>query len=283
MKTILVPVDFSEVSTNAVQYAAAIALKMNASILLLHTYHAGEVTLDPHEHRKSKQVSEIVDESNHHMSILVTSIEKTGIRADYLTEFGPLISVMTDVIREKKISLVVMGTSGSKGYLDVLFGTKAYRIIEHVNCPVIAIPAEFNFRSMDNIVFATDFHDNDISVMRFLADFAALFNASIRIIHVAKMNGISSKEELMLEKFRRETMEKISYRQITFEIFNGGNVADELENYILETGADLLVMSTHHRGPFDHLFESSKTRKVAMKAHIPLLAFHYKDEPTYFL
>ncbi len=279
MNTILVPVDFSEISDNAMQYAAGVAVKTGASILLLHTYHAGEITLDPHERRKTKDEREIRQESDVRLSSLVTVIHKAGARASYLTEFGPLIEIMCDLVRSRNVSLVIMGTAGSKGYLDLLFGTKAARIIEKVNCPVIAVPGNCMFNGMSTIVFATDFHDNDLSIMRFLARFAALFNASLRMIHVSK--SIDANEH-MLEKFRKDALSMISYENLSFEVFNGENVSEELENYILETGADLLVMSTHHRGPFDHLFETSKTRQIAQHAHIPLLAFHYKDEPTYF-
>lgn len=55
-------------------------------------------------------------------------------------------------MKEQKIDLVVMGTKGASGVTEILIGSNTADVIEKCHCPVLAIPAESDFKTPTKVV-----------------------------------------------------------------------------------------------------------------------------------
>jgi len=136
-KNILVPVDFSETSKNALDYAQNVAKALGASVHVLH------VILDPHSQAWSVEVPEM------NLSRLTESWQtQAQKRLDELTVDAPGERVVTtghafsEIIRYAEshgIDLIVMGTRGLGAVEHMLLGSVAEKVVRKAPCPVLTV------------------------------------------------------------------------------------------------------------------------------------------------
>jgi hypothetical protein len=72
--------------------------------------------------------------------------------------FNLLLTEMENLINEKDIDVVVMGTQGATGAKEVFIGIQTMCAIKKLNCPLLAVPANFNCEAPKDILFPTDFN-----------------------------------------------------------------------------------------------------------------------------
>ena len=115
MQSILVPTDFSDNARNALNYAAQLAQKMNASIVLLHAYMLPTpVSEVPY---MMVNVEEIQKENEEMARQATEKLQAQGIRASYLVRLGFPSDEIELVTEDQPVDLVVMGMRG-KGTLE---------------------------------------------------------------------------------------------------------------------------------------------------------------------
>ncbi len=141
VEKILAPVDFSECSEHALDYALALAQLFEAELVLLHVV---ELPFLP-----SYSMAGVPD-----LSLPVEQLEETGrqrmekmleecresyprVEADIRTG-APFVEVI-DFARENEMDLVVMGTHGRSGLKELLIGSVAEKVVRKAPCPVLTV------------------------------------------------------------------------------------------------------------------------------------------------
>jgi len=174
---------------------------------------------------------------------------------------------------EKKVDLIIMGTRGANGLVQMLLGSNTAQVIEKASCPVLALPLKAEFSNMKKIVFATNYEDNDFQTLYLLTEIFKPFKTEIIILHVEEdgdpriLNG-------MPDKFKAKVLTNIPYDKLSFNVISGKNIMQSLNEFLVENDVNLFAMSTRKRGFVERLYNKSLTRKFAYHTHIPLLAFH---------
>lgn len=285
MKTILVPVDFSENSDNAIYYAIDIAKKINGKLILLNVYEIeyansyvpADFVIEEKKDRKKDSMKQLEG--------CVLKIRHAG-KIDYevLSIEGFTVDVILDVIEQKQVNLVVMGTKGAGNFTNAILGSNTAKIIEKSACPVIAVPEEAAFKGIEKITYATLYHQSDVKALEALVDIFKIFDAKITVLHVSDSFESRELENAKFKEFREDVLEKISYNKLHFQILRSEDVETALEEYINEGKVDMLVMSAHHRDFLDKLFGKSVTKHMVYHTSIPLMVFHHnKDSSIRFL
>src|SRR5690606_13598833 len=147
MKKILLPTDFSENAFNAIKYAVQLFKKEKCTFFLLNTYTP--VLYDSDYILYSPASSLSLDEvyKNNSQSGL-EKVEKR-ILAEFpndlhsfklISSFSLLNEEIKEQVKTRNIDLVVMGTQGATGAVQILFGTHTVHAIKRAICPVLAIP-----------------------------------------------------------------------------------------------------------------------------------------------
>jgi universal stress protein A len=141
VRKIVVPIDFSDASTRAAPYAAALARRLDASVHLVHVLEPSELAGGPLEFygappaefldhlywRKRQQLVAIG--ANLEGNIIVTSEVRHGTPADSIRQAA--IDYGAD--------LVIMSTHGRTGLSHLLLGSVAEQVIRTARCPVLVI------------------------------------------------------------------------------------------------------------------------------------------------
>lgn len=140
-KEILVPVDFSDCSLTALEYALALAGKLGSRVTLLHVV---EPALYP---QNSFSVTPAVDEANQtlmssgreRLAALKERLATERLAIETLVRVGRAQSEISDTANAMGSDLIVMGTHGDAGLKQVLLGGTAERVVRQASCPVLTV------------------------------------------------------------------------------------------------------------------------------------------------
>jgi nucleotide-binding universal stress UspA family protein len=274
MKTILVPTDFSQPAKNALIYALAIARKSGARIILMHAYHmpASNTTVFRDVTSILKQDAE--RDLAHVARQLMADPQNAGIKLETAAIRGNLVNGLKKTADETKADLIVMGTKGTSGISEILMGTNTASVIEDTSCPVMAIPEQATYREIKHILYATDYQAAEDTSISQLAEFAALFGASILLLHVAGNTPQPKNQDQLISEYTEKIKARVAYPQLSFRLEQSPDILNGLNNTIQSMNIDLVAMTTRKRNVYENFFKGSITKKMAYHTHIPLLAFH---------
>jgi nucleotide-binding universal stress UspA family protein len=273
IRNILVPTDFSENANLALQYASAMAVTMRAKIFLFHSYHVPVVAST--EPPLTNRIADVILDCHKKLEDLKKEILKKfpDLQLEILTSEGFAVDEIVMQASTKNIDLIVMGTTGASGVLEILIGSNTAEVIEKASCPVLALPPEAVLNDLTKIVFATNYEDNDFQTLYLLTEMFKPFRSEIIILHVEEDHD-PQLENRMLEWFKGQVITNIPYNKLSFNVINGKNITKSLNEFLITNNIGLFVMSTRKRNFVEKLFNKSLTKKFAYHTHIPLLAFH---------
>ncbi|HET9988906.1 MAG TPA: universal stress protein [Kofleriaceae bacterium] len=141
-KTILVPVDFSEGSTAALDYAVGLAGKLDAKIYLLNVIGVQLLGAEYGMPIASSAIELIYDANQQALAKLVAANKDKASFATALLETGDPRTTIEEVAKKLRADLIVMGTHGRRGLRRFLIGSVAESVARSSPCPVLLVRAE---------------------------------------------------------------------------------------------------------------------------------------------
>jgi nucleotide-binding universal stress UspA family protein len=141
LNRILVPIDFSEHSRKALQYAIPFAEQFKASIDLLYVveptiypadFSFGQVGFPNVEDELRQRGAEELK------SLIAKEIGKR-VPAKQVIRTGKAFYEIREYAREESVDLIIIATHGHSGVEHVLFGSTAEKVVRHAPCPVLVV------------------------------------------------------------------------------------------------------------------------------------------------
>jgi nucleotide-binding universal stress UspA family protein len=260
MKTVIIPVDFSETSLNAARYAAEmLSGNRDASIILYSMYYKDE---------------EYEVTSNYLESLKKELLVKGDKSIECILEEGNnLIESLERLAYQKTATLIVMGITGKSPLKQAVIGSNTLKIATRNVCPVLIVPAHAEFKGISNVALASDFNDvENITPVRYLKAVLDLFKPTLHIVNVNSEIHVALNEELKAEK---------EWLQNTFSDYNPQfyfittyDFLETIEQFIQDNTIDIIINVPKNHGFYDSVFKASSTRKLVFQSTIPVLAAH---------
>ena len=186
MKMILVAVDFSECSINALEHGITIANKADAGIEMMFVV-------------KPDSSKDIFTEGAQTLSAMVKDkfeelVEKYQPKLGknkltYLVKQGKVYQEIISEADKKEVFLVIAGTHGSSGFEEFWMGSNANRIVSALRKPVITIRGGVSIsRDLEKIILPLDSTPETRQKVPFTAYMAKIFNAEVHILRVYTSN-----------------------------------------------------------------------------------------------
>ena len=136
IKNILLPVDFSEGSTLAVNYAISLAQEYKAKLHVLHIYDP----LPQYDYLAKEYIEGQKSKLREALSTVIPSEIKKQIEVEeILEEKRPVHHSIVEKAKELGDDVIVIGTHGRTGLAHVLLGSIAEHVIRHASCPVLVV------------------------------------------------------------------------------------------------------------------------------------------------
>ena len=143
IRSILVPVDFSEDAARALEVAISLARSFSARIHLLHCYPIQLGGISPYGLVVPESLDRDVREAaSRRLAEWRDKVSAAGIEvSDAVTPIFPSEAIAEEA-RTRNVDLIVMGTRGLSGLRHVLLGSVAERTLRIAPCPVLTVKAE---------------------------------------------------------------------------------------------------------------------------------------------
>ena len=142
IQKILVPVDFSECSNIAIEYAKNLAMKSRASLIFVHSvYFQYHVTSAEYARYDYPLCVQEADKGAHEqMRELVRVHQADGVKIEPLLATGHAGEQICSRARSHDADLIVTSTHGWTGFKHVLIGSTAEYVVRHASSPVLVVP-----------------------------------------------------------------------------------------------------------------------------------------------
>jgi nucleotide-binding universal stress UspA family protein len=273
VRKIMVPTDFSPDAEYALNYASQFAMKIGASIIIYHSVQVPAVAFN--EQVGVLPLEGFEKDALHQLEKLKRAYKEKYPSLDFevSSSIGFAVQEIASVASLKRADLIVMGTQGASGLKEILIGSNTAEVMEKASQPVLSVPSLATFNNFTQVIFATDFNDNDFQTLYLLATLMKPLRTQINVLHVEEDNG-SKLETRMFEWFKTQVTTNIPYDNFAFHLITGNDVNAELDKFIVKNKVDMIALSMRKRGFFQKLFTRSLTKNLAYHTSIPVLAFH---------
>ncbi|MGH7944211.1 MAG: universal stress protein [Opitutaceae bacterium] len=142
MKTILAPVDFSNISDAVVDEAATLARAVGGRVVLLAVIQPPVVMS---EYAAMMDIAEITAAGEKHAARQLGKIEQllqgSSITTECVQAVGSPIAHILEQTVKSKADYIVMGSHGHTAFYDLLVGSTTHGVLMRARCPVIIVPA----------------------------------------------------------------------------------------------------------------------------------------------
>ncbi len=141
IKTILVPVDFSEVAPVLAKWAKGFAKQLNAKVILtyvledLSTYEGIFVDLKT----LTELENTLYEGAKKSMEDFLKEHFSDFPNVESVLEKGDVVETILRVAQEKGADMIVIGTHGRKGLDRILFGSVAEGVVKNSPIPVVTL------------------------------------------------------------------------------------------------------------------------------------------------
>lgn len=234
IKTIVVPLDFSYSSFEAVKYASFFAKAHNSRIHLIniipglnyfYAYPDAGVTSAHVIGMHRKMMDEMKENNLKRLKYTENTRFLKNLQVNSTVLAGT--DIYSDIIsfaESKNADLIVMGTKGTTSFKKAFLGSKTERLIRFTNIPVLAIRGKIGVPKIKKVVFASDFTTESYAVYPTLNNLVKELNP---VIHLLKIN---TKNQFRSFKNNKSDLDKFAKR------FTGKFVPHVRANYEIDEG-----------------------------------------------
>ncbi|MFI5203160.1 MAG: universal stress protein [Flavobacteriales bacterium] len=271
MKKILVPIDFSANSKNALKYALKVAEMNHAKVSVLYVYSlfsgaperiVGQAKLDMVD-PAVKAYNDVKD--------LIKKVNAGGkIKTEILIKDGIPEVVIIETAKKMKAGLVVIGRTGNSAIQRFFIGSTVANVLKQSDIPVLVIPAGTKWKKIKRVVFTTDLSNQTLKHAGEAAAFARYFDAELVFLYIDTGSVLTSDQKVfeMTEKLKK----KVKYKNVSGFICEDITVREGIDYYFTHFKADMVVMVSHHYSFPQLIWKRSLTRRLSAAFNIPLLA-----------
>ncbi len=274
MKNILCPVDFSEVSLNAIEFATRLAEAHHGNLFLLNVFTEEDFNKILEAEHINKEYNEKLEMAVSRLKSISQKINETEkksglLNCDYSLKSGKLFDSIFESIEENKIDLIVMGSIGITSLEEKYIGSQTLKIIEEAPCSVFVVPEGISFHKIKKIVYATDYQEEDKIAIQQVISLATVLKAYVEVLHVSHSETEINKA--IYEEFVEEIRSFTHYDKLNFyrQVFS--KTTKGLKEFMHEQNADLLILLSKKRNFFQNLFHHSITQDLYEFSDFPFM------------
>ncbi len=263
---IIVPVDFSEDSVNALEYAIEIANRAGSDIIMVYVVKTGRFDfLRGVETVASKGDFENFQEK--YQPVLKGKLS-------WEVKKGVVSVEIINLAEEQKAWLIVMGSHGVSGLMENWMGSNAFKVVSLSKCPVLTVRGEFKKRSIENLVLPIDNTWASRHKIPAAVEMAGLFGSSITVLGTYPPN--EKEEEFKIHKYVHQSQDVLLKHHIKnkAEFVSGSNAAKVTIEYAVKSNADLVAIMTDTDEDISKMILGGYAQYMVHHCPVPILSVH---------
>ena len=269
IKNILVPIDFSEKSKNAMNLAAQMAIRHEAKLILLHicpTFNLidrtgkqviGAETLQENLTNAEEELDELKVDLQIDHNISIQTIIKTE----------NIIDGINELVQTENVDLVVIGTSGKQNLKQLFLGSNSYNVLLNADCSVLLVPETFNQTFFKKILFPVRvkselLEKTDLSIL-----LANKNDGDINLLGVENVNALQNIKETFNQIERNLQLKAASFFS---EFKSSDDNAKIIATATKENDCDLILLSDQDEDSWKSFMADNFFKKIINETNVPL-------------
>ncbi len=289
VKTVLVPVDFSDYSFRAACLAFDIAYRHKAKISLLHSFINPALTKRVQlTDSLSFEFSETQEIAKKLIKIARDSMDKMETQLKQLIKAGELPPVKfaseihegvpEDVINEvaKNVNpmLIVMGTRGADRKEEELIGSVTAELLDTCRFPVFTVPestALFKVNEVNHIIFFSNLEQEDILALESLYRLFRDLPIEMTIVHIPGKKERSDSGTAAMQSLLEYCQQHYPHFEFVTENIRLNNILDDFHKIVLAHQTNLIALPNKKRNVFFRFFNPSLAHRLLLNADVPMI------------
>lgn len=266
MKTILVPVDFSDTSFNAAKYAEGLAKDTGSSIILFHAYQVP----GPVRGHIIATEEEVIDDCRQSIQQFIQRLggNPEG-RIHHRLREGNAVEAICEAMHETGADVAVIGITGAGPIKEKLIGSTTLKLAHEADFPIIIVPPEAVYHQPGKVMLATSYSETECCTpLGFLRELITYFEGEVMVVNVIDEDeNTSIKDAISIIKLEH-SLDGIAHT-LNFPV--ASTVEDGLNRFAKQTGTRLIAMMPLKRKLFNRIFHPSHTKRMAFHTSVPIL------------
>ncbi|HTD99628.1 MAG TPA: universal stress protein [Mucilaginibacter sp.] len=279
MKTYLIPIDFSETSFHAAEFASLLSRQTDVThIFLLHSYHVSvyESVLPTPDMIIPSEV-EIEEITRHKMSQLehlrtkLHKLVRHGVIIHVRISKSSLVRAINETINKENADLVILGSNGTSGANISHIGSNVISISKLSPVPVIVVPPACHYEPIKQVVMACDFQKvKDTVPLQALKQLLSRHAVALLVVNIdpAQRHKNADPEQLAEETALYQMLKEYHpkyYYNSDADVING------ILNFAGKHHSQMVIALPHKYSFFQSLLHNSVSQQLTVKSAMPVL------------
>ena len=268
-KTIVVGIDFSNCSINALEHAVTIAQKAKSGITMVWVNH-----LDYSKEIFSVEPKQLLSEVEDRFKSIVAKYKNRlgGQKLDYVIRKGKVYKEVC-AVADEIAWLVVIGTHGSSGFEEFWIGSNANRVVSSSKKPVITIRGGIDIETeLRKIVMPFDSTKETRQKLTITALLAGYFNSEVHIVGIFTSNMDDIRYRIRNYVAQAEDYFKENHIRYKVVFKEADNITETTLGYADEVGANLISIMTEQETELSNLWLGPFAAQMVNHSAIPVLS-----------
>jgi nucleotide-binding universal stress UspA family protein len=253
----LLPVDFSEHTAGAAQYAKALACRFHSELTIAHVFQMQNLAFGGETAMPAEWYEDMRNESQRLLQeFCADDFRNMPVRRLLLD--GDAARTIVGLAHKEHMDLIVMPTHGYGGFRRFLLGSVTAKLLHDADCPILTGVHLQETPALEPIFFrhilcAVDFDAAGEKALRWAAGFAAEFQSRLTVVHalppmeVGQAHYFDQALPMRLREIAQERIDELQKKvgATADIILDRGTVVDVVRDAGTSQKADLIVIGRH--------------------------------------
>ena len=290
MKNILFLTDFSETASKALDVAVSLAKQLGTELHVMHSLNTSQQYINMSMSSTGdlgmpgvqpdvimNSIKEQQKFAEEEMAKVAEKVRNQGVDINTILSEEDVTHDATNYSEDNNIDLIVMGTHGASGFKEAFIGSNAQKMVRSCVKPVLTISNRVERFAPEKIVYASDFHEDEVNVR--IADAKAFTDALGAELHLVFINTPAYFEDTEKSTKRlNHIAEKYGVDKKNTAIYNEFTIEDGIMAYAETIQADMIAITTHGFKGIKKLLNDNITEALVNHSSKPVLSFTAEQE-----
>lgn len=290
LKSILCPIDFSEFSVSAFEYALSLAEYYQSRLVALHIVELWKYPFADYAAYETDfaKASEAIEEGGEQrLREFVNKYSAKANQPELVVLQGNASDCILSLAQAENTEGIVMGTHGRRGFDRLVLGSTTDKVIRKAACPVLVVSKPSHKlmttgpdgrHRLSRILYCTDFSNNSKLARDYAISVAGEYGAELTLLHVSENAPDLARAEAIIAE-RTEELDKLISQDERKDlevkaIVRFGKPYEEIVRHAHEAQISLIIMTARGGDAVDRAVFGSTTYRVIQLGPCPVLAVH---------
>lgn len=281
MKRILVPVDFSQESLYALDFACQLARIKDAEIDL---FHVVESYLHVYADIDGVRIVQTEEEKAYELFMVKVAQQKlhalaaqySDVKMEMYLQIGNFMQSIAEKITNKPVDSIIMGSHGISNHDYAYVGSNTEKVVRYAQVPVLVIKDKVAPEDINKIALFSSLYEEDMSdkLMEHLSNLQSLLEARLHLVRVNIPGDVMPYREV--KRRAEEWLDRHGVKNYTIAEYADVDEEEGMLHYSEDFGVDMIAIGTHGRRGLRRLLSPrpSISEQLALHAKLPVWTFN---------